>query len=52
MCTLVEISGFYRKKGILVILDSRVFWSFIEEGIFINLELTLFKYFKVNSFFY
>jgi len=28
-------------RGILVILDSRVFWSFIEEKVLVNLELVL-----------
>jgi len=31
MCILVGISGFLFKKGILVILDSGVFWSFDEK---------------------
>jgi len=32
MCVLFGISGFWLKKGILVILDSGVFWSFDEQG--------------------
>jgi len=39
-------------KVILVNFYSRVCWSFIEEEILVNLELALFKYFEVNSFFY
>jgi len=32
VCILFEISGFWLKMGILVILDSEVFWSFDEQG--------------------
>jgi len=32
VCILVGISGFWFKKGIWVILDSGVLWSFGEQG--------------------
>jgi len=31
VCILFGMSGFWLKKGILVILDSGVFWSFGEQ---------------------
>ena len=33
MCILFGISRFWLKEGVLVILDSRAFWSFGEQGL-------------------
>jgi hypothetical protein len=53
VCILFGISGFWLKKGILVILDSRVFWSFDEQGYFSHFtKRVIFGVLSGNNYFY
>jgi hypothetical protein len=53
VCILFGIREFWLKKGILVILDSRVFWSLSEKGYISHfVKRVIFGILSGNDYFY